>query len=104
MATNYTPELVAAIEALGKAGPITFAMATEFAEANDLKPRSVVAKVKSLGLAYEPKPVKVTKRGEPTVAKAEIVAAIEAAVKVSMPSLAKATKEDLAKLRDALSA
>jgi hypothetical protein len=95
----YTEGLVAGLKALSVDGaPITFAQCVQFAEANGLKPRSVVAKVKSLKLPYAPKPVKVTKAGEPVVLKETIVAAIEVALGIAVPSLAKATKEDLARV------
>ena len=99
----YTEGLVAGLKALSVDGaPITFASAVAFAEANGLKPRSVVAKIKSMKLPYEPKPTKVTKTGDPVVAKATIVAAIQAALGIVVPSLEKATKEDLVRLFSAL--
>lgn len=95
--SNYTPELEAALKACAASnhGTITYAMAVEFAEDHGLKSRSVISKVKSLGLAYEPKPVKVTKKGEPVVQKRQFVAAIEAALGISAPSLMKVSKADL---------
>jgi hypothetical protein len=99
MSSIYTEALVAGLKALSVDGaPITFAMAEAFAEANGLKVRSVVAKVKSLKLPYEPKPTRVTKTGEPVVQKVAIVAAIEAALGVKVPSLEKATKPDLERI------
>jgi hypothetical protein len=102
--SNYNEAMVAELVELteANAGVFTYAMALAFAEANGLKHRSVIAKVKSLGLAYEPKPVKVTKQGEPVVRKAELVAAVEAALGVAVPSLEKATKSDLQVLANAL--
>lgn len=102
--SNYTETMVAELHALAEAneGVFTYAMAVAYAEANGLKPRSVIAKVKSEKMAYEPKPVRVTKNDEPIVRKAEIVAAIEAAVGVSVPSLAKASKADLERLAEAV--
>lgn len=99
--SNYTPELTAALESRGS---WTYAEAVAFAEENALKPRSVIAKIKSLGLEYTPKPTRVTKQGEPVVRKSQFVAAIEAAVGVSVPSLAKATKQDLETLTRAVGA
>ncbi len=99
--TQYTKEIVAQMEAKGS---FTYAEALAFAAEHGLKPRSVIAKVKSMKLPYEPKPARVTKRGEPVVLKASFVASIEKAVGVALPSLAKASKEDLAKLAEALSA
>lgn len=99
--SNYSEALVAKLEAQPK---WTYASTAEFAEANGLKHRSVIAKVKSLGLEYEPKPARVTKRGEPVVLKAEMVAAVEKALAVSVPSLSKVTKEDLERLVEAVGA
>jgi hypothetical protein len=101
--SNYTPALEAGLKALSVEGnPITFASASEFAEAHGLKVRSVVAKIKSMKLPYEPKPTKVTKTGAPVVAKATIVATIEAALGIQAPSLEKATKADLDALVSAI--
>ena len=99
----YTPELELALRALSVDGSaITFAMAETFAAEHGLKSRSVVGKVKSMKLPYEPKPTKVTKTGDVVVAKATIVAAIEIALSVKVPSLEKATKEDLIRILSAL--
>jgi hypothetical protein len=95
----YTEGLVAGLKALSVEGSaVTFAQCEAFAAENGLKVRSVVAKVKSLKLPYEPKPTRVTKAGEPVIHKIAIVAAIETALGVRAPSLEKATKEDLARL------
>jgi len=102
MSVTYTPALEAKLVAMAADGPVTYAMAVAFADENGLKPRSVIAKVKSMKLAYECKPVRVTKRGEPVVLKGEVVKAIEAALGIAVPSLAKVTKEDLDKLWNAL--
>jgi hypothetical protein len=95
--TVYTDALVAGLKALSVEGaPVTYAQAVAFAEANGLKPRSVIAKIKSLKLPYEPKPVRVTKAGEPVELKASIVKAIEVALGgVALKTLDKASKEDL---------
>lgn len=95
--SQYTEELVKELHALadGNGGTITYAMAVTFADEKGLKPRSVIAKTKSEKIAYEPKPARVTKAGEPVVRKAQFVEAIETAVEVSVPSLAKVTKADL---------
>jgi len=94
----YTDSMVAQLEAQDE---WTFAEAVAFAEANSLKPRSVIAKIKSLGLAYVPKPV-VTKTGGEVIRKSEIVSRIEASLGVAVPSLAKATKADLEALAKAV--
>ena len=97
----YTEKMVAELNAR----PVWhYAEAVAYAEANALKPRSVIAKVKSLGLSYVPKPV-VTKAGEPIERKAEIVAEIAAALNVnaeSIKSMAKMAKNELNALRKAV--
>jgi hypothetical protein len=100
----YSEKLVSALhsEAAKNGGVFTYAMAVAFAEANALKHRSVIAKVKSEGIEYEPKPTKVTKQGEPVVRKAQFVESIQAALGVSVPSLEKVTKADLQKLVEAI--
>lgn len=101
----YTDALVAELNDMAvKNGSITFAMAEDFANEHNLKVRSVVAKVKSLKLPYEPKPTRVAKTGEPVIHKVALVAAIEVALNVKVPSLEKATKEDLVRLFAALPA
>jgi hypothetical protein len=98
----YSPELVAELATLP--APVSFDDAVAFAEEHGLKPRSVIAKLKSMGIEYAPKPVRVTKRGEPVVAKAEFVAAIEKAIGAALPSLVKASKPDLETIAAALAA
>lgn len=103
MSSIYTDALVTGLKALSVEGSaITFAQAEKFAEVNGLKVRSVVAKIRSMKLPYEPKPTRVTKSGEPVVHKVALVAAIETALNVKVPSLEKATKEDLVRLFTAL--
>jgi hypothetical protein len=99
--TNYTEALVNAMSAHGS---FTYEQAVAFAEANGLKPRSVISKIKSMGLPYTPKPVNVTKRGEPVVSKGEIVASIEAKLQAQLPSLLKMSKEDLVTLSAVIAA
>lgn len=99
--SNYTVELVKELEAQES---WTYAQTAEFAEKHGLKHRSVIAKVKSLGLAYEPKPARVTKRNEPVVKKAQFVASIQEALGVAVPSMAKMTKADLEALTKAVGA
>ena len=98
MATNYTESLVAEMNAIGE---FNYASATAFAEANGLKLRSVIAKAKSMGLPYTPKPV-VAKNGEPITRKSELVARFEAKFEVTAPSMVKMTKGDLEVLAEAL--
>lgn len=103
--STYTESDCAKIKALVVDGaPITFAVAEAFAVAEGRKVRSVVGKIKSMKLPYEPKPVKVTKTGAQVVAKATMVKAIEVALNVAAPSLEKATKEDLERVLGGLAA
>ena len=97
----YTDKMVAELEAKAR---WTYAEAVAYAQAHGLKHRSVISKVKSLGLEYEPKPKAVTKRGEPVVLKSQFVASIEAALGVAVPTLAKVSKADLETMTRALGA
>ena len=56
-------------------------------------PRSIIAKLSALGI-YQ-KAERVTKRGEPVVLKAELVAQVQNAIGRELPSLNKMTKPDL---------
>ena len=62
--------------------------------------RSVIAKLSALGV-YQ-KAERVTKRGEPVVMKAELVAQVQNAIGRELPSLNKMTKVDLQFMIDAL--
>jgi len=62
--------------------------------------RSVIAKLSALGV-YQ-KVERVTKRGEPVVMKAELVAQVQNAIGRELPSLNKMTKVDLQFMIDAL--
>ena len=99
--SNYTPELTAEMV---KKGSFTYAEAVAFAAEHGLKARSVISKVKSLGLPYEPKPARVTKIGEPVVQKSQYVEAIQSVVGVTVGSLVKMTKADLKTLAEAVNA
>lgn len=68
----------------------------ELAEELQKSNRSIIAKLSKLGI-YQTKP-KTTKTGDPIISKAELVADIEAATELELPTLAKAGKEDLRKL------
>ena len=97
----YTEKMVAEMV---DHGAWTYAEAVDFAAENGLKPRSVIAKIKSLGLEYTPKPTRVNKRNEPVVKKAQLVEAIEAALQISTPSLLKVGKADLERVVTAVGA
>jgi len=64
--------------------------------------RSIIAKLSREGV-YKTQP-RVTKAGEPVVLKGELVARIETALGITIPSIVKATKADLQTLVDHLEA
>jgi len=66
----------------------------------DKTPRSIIAKLSAMEI-YQ-KPERVTKRGEPVILKAELIAKVQNAVGRELPSLAKMTKPDLSQLIEAL--
>lgn len=62
--------------------------------------RSVIAKLAATGVYQTPE--RTTKTGEPIVKKEEMVESIEAALGITVPTLVKAGKQDLAKLAEAV--
>ena len=70
------------------------------AERLNKTPRSVIAKLSAMGV-YQ-KQVRVTKRGEPVIMKAELVSQVQNAIGRELPSLSKMTKVDLQFMIDAL--
>jgi hypothetical protein len=72
------------------------------ADGNPRKSRSIVAKVKTLGLPYEKKAV-VRKDGTKVQSKADLVAEIAKMAGVTFDALTNAGREDLVKLRDFVS-
>ncbi len=96
---NYTEEMVARMEEVYSANP-TRETAEVLAVEFDKPVRSVIAKLSNLGI-YKAQ-ARVTKSGAPVVRKEEIVAKIQATVGVQVPTLAKATKQDLQTLLAAL--
>jgi hypothetical protein len=110
-ANKYTPAMIQAITAAAAVGPLNLARCTELStqpefEAADITPRMIVAKVRSMGVAYENQ-VRVSKTGEPVASKADIVAEVAAVLGVNLDdvkSLDKAEKAALRKLADAVKA
>ena len=78
----------------------TRATVDALAERLNKTPRSIIAKLSALGV-YQ-KAERVTKRGEPVVMKAELVAKVQNAIGRELPSLNKMTKVDLQFMIDAL--
>lgn len=75
----------------------TYQTATAFAERHNLSTRSVISKIKSLGLAYERKPVAV--KGEVTrIRKADVVRLIEIELGLKAEALSGLGKADAAAL------
>ena len=70
------------------------------AERLNKTPRSIIAKLSALGVFQ--KAERVTKRGEPVIMKAELVAKVQNAIGRELPSLNKMTKVDLQFMIDAL--
>ena len=68
----YTEKMVAEMV---KKGAFDYASAEAYAKEHNLSTRSVVSKVKSLGLAYTPKP-KAARKNPDAVRKADVVAAL----------------------------
>ena len=88
--SNYTDSMVAEMVS---AGAFTFANAQAFGEKHNLSTRSVVSKVKSLGLDYTPKP-KALSSGSPRILKMDSVQAIAKALDVNVESIEGLAKAD----------
>jgi len=95
---NYTEKM---LDELKSMGVITYDMANEFAIKHEISIRSVIAKVRSMELPYQPKvsteksvTAKATKES-----KADVAAEIESMLNVTFKGLDKLVLEDLVKLR-----
>ena len=99
-AKNYTDEMVAQMTEQYSANP-TRETVDELAETFGKTTRSIIAKLSREGV-YIAQP-RTTKSGEPVVAKAELVAQIEAHFGIELTTLVKAGKQDLQRLVDAIS-
>ena len=96
---NYTDEMIAIMReeyTLEPTRETVESLAIQF----NKTPRSIIAKLSALEI-YQ-KVERVTKRGEPVVMEAELVAKVQNAVGRELPSLAKMTKPDLNSLIEAL--
>jgi len=96
---NYTDEMVDAIRSEYEAAPVRATVDTLAARFGKT-PRSIIAKLSTLGIYQAP--ARVTKTGKPVVKKEALVAEIVAAIGVELPSLVKANKQDLEALVSAL--
>ena len=92
----YTPVMVAEMNAKGS---FTFAEAEAFAKANNLSTRSVVSKVKSLGLSYTAKP-KAERKNPDALRKADVVAALAMQLGADADKLAGLAKADMKALAE----
>jgi len=99
-AKNYTDEMVEAMVAAYEDAP-TLATVDTLVEEFGKPKRSIISKLSSLGV-YKAQPRNTTKQGTPVVRKADIVSAIEGQLHSNLPSLAKASKADLAEMLDVI--
>jgi len=97
--TNYSDADIAVITEEYQLEP-TRETVDSLAEQLNKTPRSIIAKLSALGV-YQ-KQERVTKRGEPVIMKAELVAQVQNAIGRELPSLAKMTKPDLQFMIDSL--
>ena len=97
---NYTDEMVETIVSVYEAAPER-ATVDALAEKFGKTPRSIIAKLSTLGIYKAP--ARVTKTGAPVVKKEALVAEINNKLGVELPSLVKANKQDLEALFAALS-
>ena len=88
--SNYTPTMITELQA----SSWDYESASAFASENNLSVRSVISKVKSLGLDYTPKPKTVSTAG-PRVRKADIVDAIALAMSINADSIRGLDKADM---------
>ena len=98
--TNYTQDMINTMTNDYSATP-TRDTAEALALAFDKPVRSVIAKLSSLGIYVAQ--ARATKAGDAIVRKEALVAQIEAAMGIEVPTLAKATKHDLMKLAASVS-
>ena len=98
--SKYTPEMISALTA---SAPITFEIASDFAEKwadKDVTVKSIVAKTKSLGLDYIPKQ-KVARKTS-GIKKSDLVRAIESRLDLDQDSLSGLTNATMASLNTLL--
>ena len=93
----YTENMVAE---LNRIGAFNFASASDFASKHGLSPRSVISKVKSLGIPYTPREV-VRKDSEAVVVrKSDMVREIARLLGISEDNIAGLAKADKAALNN----
>jgi hypothetical protein len=92
---SYTPEETASIIEEYNANP-TRETVERIAERIAKSPRSIIAKLAATGVYQTPQ--RTTKTGDPIIKKEKMVADIEKYLDISVPTLVKSGKQDLAKL------
>ena len=98
--TNYTDEMVEQMVSRDVANP-TRATVDALAEEFGKSVRSIIAKLSREGVYVAQQ--RTTKTGEPVVRKADLVAMLEEKFQVELPSLVKASKQDLELLIEVVS-
>ena len=98
--SNYTESMVSAL--LSNAS-WDYDQAVKYAADNNLTARSVISKIKSLGLDYTPKQ-KATAKSGTTVRKSDIVAAFASEINADADKLSGLAKADKAALNALISA
>ena len=89
--SNYTPVILAEMQSQDS---FDYDSASAFASAHGLSVRSVISKVKHLGISYTPK-AKVVSTAGPRVRKADIVDAIALAMSINADSIRGLDKADM---------
>lgn len=100
--SNYTDKMVAKLTQDASSIDLDYDYAVEFASEYNISHRSVISKIKSLGLTYTPKP---KAQAMPRVRKADLVDSIAVALNVpydTIAGLAKSDSASLVELRNAI--
>lgn len=97
---NYTEKMLNELKSMDV---ITYDMAHAFAEKHNISIRSVVAKVRSMELPYQPKEVTGVKAAKPKgESKSDVVAEIQSLLNVNFKGLDRLVLEDLVLLRNSV--
>ena len=91
----YTENMVAELNSIGA---FNFASASDFASKHGLSPRSVISKVKSLGIPYTPR--EVARKNPDAVRKSDMVREIARLLGISEDNIAGLAKADKAALNN----
>jgi len=96
--SNYTPVILAEMQSQDS---FDYDSASAFASAHGLSVRSVISKVKHLGISYTPK-AKVVSTAGPRITKADLVDAIARAMALDVETIRGLDKADAKALRTLL--